>query len=125
MRYMLMTIGCIAVFLGVIGIVLPLLPTTPFLLLAASCFAKSSPRFHSWLLNHPLLGPYLRLYLSGAGLPLRAKKAIISVLWLSILTSAIFLITYLPAKVIVLFIALCVTIYILRLPTAQVEARIS
>ncbi len=123
MRYVLMTVGCVAVFLGVIGIALPLLPTTPFLLLAASCFAKSSPQFHHWLLNHPLLGPYLRLYLSGAGLPMRAKKAIISVLWLSILSSAIFLIPYLPAKVIVLLIACGVTLYILRLPTAQVEIR--
>ncbi len=116
-RYCLMGIGWSAVVLGVIGIFLPVLPTTPFLLLAASCFAKSSARFHHWLLNQRHLGPYLHLYLDGKGIPLRAKAYILILMWFTMGTSAIFFIDPLPAKLLLPVIAGGVTIYILRLPT--------
>ena len=73
LRYALFAIGWLSVALGVIGIFLPVLPTTPFLLLAAACFARSSPRFYQWLVEHPRLGPWIRDYLDGNGIPLKIK----------------------------------------------------
>jgi|AraplaDrversion2_2_1032049.scaffolds.fasta_scaffold100432_1 uncharacterized protein len=73
MRLIYIAIGCTAVVLGVIGIFLPLLPTTPFLLVAAWAFAKSSPRLEAWLINHPRLGPPLRDWNERGAIPARAK----------------------------------------------------
>ena len=73
MRLIYIAIGCIAVVLGVIGIFLPLLPTTPFLLVAAWAFAKSSPRLEAWLTNHPRFGPPLRDWRERGAIPKRAK----------------------------------------------------
>lgn len=61
LRYALLAIGWLSVVLGVIGIFVPVLPTTPFLLLAAACFARSSPRFYRWLVEHPRLGPWIKI----------------------------------------------------------------
>src|SRR5690606_16612104 len=72
-RWLLLGIGWLCVGLGAVGVVLPLLPTTPFLLLAAACFARASLRFYDWLLNTPVLGQYIEEYRAGLGIPLRAK----------------------------------------------------
>ncbi len=61
-RYLLISIGAMSLILGLIGIVVPLLPTTPFLLLSAVCFANSSPRLHAWLVDHPQFGPPIRAW---------------------------------------------------------------
>ena len=122
-RYCLITIGWTSVVLGVIGIFLPLLPTTPFLLLAASCFAKSSSRFHDWLMNQPQLGPYIHMYLDGKGIPLKAKAYILLLMWFTITTSAVFLVNPLALKVMLLCIASGVSIYILRMPTLEIQPK--
>jgi len=124
LRYSLISIGWIAVALGVIGIFLPLLPTTPFLLLAVSCFAKSSQRFHSWLLNHTYLGPYLHMYLDGKGIPMKAKAYILLTLWLTMSTSALLFVKPVTLKLMLLAIACCVSFYILRLPTQELQPKV-
>lgn len=122
-RYCLICIGWLSVILGVIGIFLPLLPTTPFLLLAASCFAKSSKRFHDWLMNQPQLGPYIHLYLDGKGIPLRAKAYILILMWFTISTSALFFVNPLPLKIMLFGIASCVSVFILRMPTLEIQPK--
>ena len=77
--------GAIAVLLGIFGIFLPLLPTTPFLLLASWCFARGSDRLHRWLLSHRVFGEYLRNFEAGRGIPLKAKIVATVMLWGSLL----------------------------------------
>lgn len=74
MRYMWIGLGLLAVGLGVLGLALPLLPTTPFMLLAAACFAKSSPRLHDWLLTHRVFGPTIRDWRDHRAIRPRAKR---------------------------------------------------
>ncbi|MCI3944503.1 hypothetical protein BW686_01835 [Pseudomonas syringae] len=115
-RYLLIAVGWLSVALGVIGIFLPVLPTTPFLLLAAACFARSSPRFYHWLVNHRQLGPWIRDYLEGNGIPLKGKVWAIALMWASISLSC-YLVPSVWARTFMLTSAVLVTIYILRQKT--------
>lgn len=83
-RPLLALVGVVAVGLGIAGIFLPLVPTTPFLLLAAACFLRSSERLHRWLLGHPILGGHVRAYQDGRGVPARAKALTLALLWTTI-----------------------------------------
>jgi len=121
-RYFLICVGWVSVVLGVVGIFLPLLPTTPFMLLAAICFSKSSKRFHEWLLNQPHLGNYIRMYLEGKGITAKTKVVTLIFLWLTIGSSATFFVEPVYLKVMMVVIALAVTIHLLRMPTLKPEA---
>ena len=116
LRLFLVAAGFVCTALAVVGIFLPLLPTVPFLLLAAACFARSSERFHTWLLNHPQLGPMLRGYLEGRGIPLRAKLVSLALLWFAIPVSVLFFIPQLWLDILLITIGLAVTVYLVRLP---------
>lgn len=115
-RYTLLAIGWLSVLLGVIGIFVPVLPTTPFLLLAAACFVRSSRRFYLWLVNHKHLGPWIRDYLEGNGIPLKGKVYAIGLMWASIGLSC-YLVPMLWARAFMLTSAVLVTLYILRQKT--------
>ena len=119
LRLLLTAAGLVSTALAVLGIFLPLLPTVPLLLLAAACFARGSERFHHWLLDHPHLGPMIRGYLDGQGIPLRAKITAITLIWISIPVSVFFLIPLFWVKVFLIAIGLCVTVYLLRLPVCE------
>lgn len=80
MKYLYASIGFVSVILGIIGIFLPVLPTTPFLLLAAAMFFRGSPRAYRWLMNHPRLGPYIKSFREDKSIPLRIKIIAISTL---------------------------------------------
>ncbi|MET1078435.1 MAG: YbaN family protein [Pseudomonas sp.] len=116
MRYGLLSLGWLSVGLGVVGIFLPVLPTTPFLLLAAACFARSSPRFYQWLVGHPRLGPWIRDYLDGQGIPLRGKVWAMGLMWTSIALSC-YLVAQPWARGFMLTSAVLVSGYILKQKT--------
>ncbi|HZW21547.1 YbaN family protein [Noviherbaspirillum sp.] len=122
MKILLNIIGCIAVVLAILGIFLPLLPTTPFLLLASACFVRGSDRMHRWLRYHPVFGEYLRNFEDKRALPLRAKIVALVMLWVS-MSYSIYLVRPLLLKIMLLAIATGVTVMILRLKTLEaVEA---
>jgi uncharacterized membrane protein YbaN (DUF454 family) len=86
-KALLVAAGSLCVALAVLGVFLPLLPTTPFLLLASACYVRSSERLHGWLMRNRLLGGYVRNFRERRGLPLRAKFTTVALLWLPLLYS--------------------------------------
>ncbi len=121
LRWILICCGWICIVAGVIGVFLPLLPTVPFLLLAVACFARSSVRFHRWLVEHSHLGPLLRDYLNGRGIPLRAKRMAIGMVWVSFPASTFLFAQALWLKILLMTVAVGITIYLLLLPTGPGE----
>jgi len=119
--------GSICLVLGAIGIVLPILPTTPFLLAAVACYYKSSERMHKWLLHNKWFGEYIRNYTEGKGIPMKTKIAAVSLLWITIVFSTVFMIDLLlpseldqfvlPIQLIMATVAFVVSIHIYKLPT--------
>jgi len=120
-RFVYVTLGSLFVALAVLGIFLPLLPTTPFLLLAATCYAKGSERFYDWLMEHKWLGPYVKPFRSGKGMPLRAKVVTLSLMWLAMSSSAYFFIKPIFIIVLMVVVGIGVTIFLLRMPTLQIS----
>jgi hypothetical protein len=120
-RALLVAAGTLSVSLGVVGALVPILPTTPFLLLAAACYARSSKRMHRWLFTNRLFGEYLRRYRDGEGLPLAYKLSTLVLLWTTLGLSILLAV---PGYGWWLSAALCamglgVTAHILRIKTRR------
>ncbi|MCH2204976.1 MAG: YbaN family protein [Lentisphaerales bacterium] len=117
-RLFLKFLGFFCIGLGILGIALPVLPTTPFLILAAVCFSYSSEKFFNKIVSHPKFGPSVKNYLDGKGIPRRAKRIAVFVLWLSIgfstwIVKPMWLKVFLPA------LAIYVSWFILREPDSD------
>ncbi|MCJ7633253.1 YbaN family protein [Candidatus Bathyarchaeota archaeon] len=108
--------GTISLGLGTVGIALPVLPTTPFLLLSAACYYKGSERLHRWMLNNRLFGEYLRNYKEGKGIPPRTKIFTLTLLWSVISFSALFMLNNPIIQIILFTIAIGVSTHIIMLP---------
>ena len=109
--------GTVSLALGTIGIVLPILPTTPLLLLALACYCRSSKRMTKWVLNNKYFGSYIRRYKEGKGIPIKTKIAAIAILWITISYSAFFIVNIWIVQLILFVIAFAVSIHIIRVPT--------
>ena len=118
-RHLYLFMGFLLVGIGVLGIFLPVLPTTIFLILASACFMKSSPKANEWLKNNKLLGPYLKNYTEKSGLTFKSKIILISILWISILFSAIVLTDIPVIRFLLLLIAIGVTIHLVMVKTTK------
>jgi uncharacterized membrane protein YbaN (DUF454 family) len=118
MKLLLIACGSVAVALGVIGIFVPLMPTTVFLLLAAACYARSSDRFYRKLVNSRWLGGYIRSSREGAGMSRRQKVITLALLWIGIGASAIWSVDAWWIRALLLLIALSVTVHVARIKVA-------
>ena len=115
LQILLQMSGIISLILAVLGIILPLLPTVPFVLLAAACFARSSPAFHLWLLRHRYFGPLLADYQSGQGITRSARNRAIAILWASMIASML-IVAKVWLVLLLISIGSCVTVFLCRLP---------
>ena len=120
LKAFLLFIGWLSVVLGVIGIFLPIMPTTPFLLLAAACFMRTSPKFYNWLVGHPRLGKYIAYYLEGKGIPLKAKIYTIALLTIS-MSITTYIVPVLAVKILLPLVGVLVALYIVRQPTLDLS----
>lgn len=109
--------GTIFVGLGAVGLVLPVLPTTPFLLLAAACYARSSERFYERLLANPVFGKSIRDYHEGKGITMGSKILAITMLIASITLSAFVFVESMGVRVLLMIIAVAVSLYIMSIKT--------
>lgn len=116
-------LGIMFLVIGITGIIIPLLPTTPFLLLATACFAKSSPTLHDRLINNRIFGKYIRNYQENKGIPLRAKITSLFFLWLSIGFTLYFILENNYVQTVVIAILIGITVHILRMKTLKEPAK--
>lgn len=120
MNYLLIVLGTISLVLGVVGIFVPLLPTTPLLLLTAFLWTRSSPRLYHWLLSHRRLGGYIRSFMEHQALPLHAKVLSLGMMWAAMLFCIFGLCReFLWLQIVLGFIAIAVTVHILSYPTLK------
>ncbi|MFC1962253.1 YbaN family protein [Chloroflexota bacterium] len=118
-RRLLIIAGTLLTAIGILGIFVPILPTTPFLLLAAICYARSSQRFYHWLLNNRLFGAYISNYLQGKGMPIRMKIFTLILLWATITISIIFAVHNLVVELILLSVGIGITLHIFLIKTLK------
>ena len=119
MRYILAFLGTLSLMMGVLGIFLPVLPTTPFLLLSAALYVRSSQRLYSWLMSHEHLGPYIKNFQEHKAIPLRVKVVSVSMVWVTLLYCTFFVADVWWMRLIFIAIAIGVSAHILHYKTLR------
>ncbi len=118
-RWILLTSGTILLSIGILGMFLPLLPTTIFFILAAWCYARSSERFYHWLHHNKFFGKYLSNYRRGNGMTIMSKTVSLLILWAGIGYSVIFATSILYIQILLLAIAIGVSWHLLSIKTMK------
>ena len=119
MKILLTILGLVSLGLGILGAFLPVLPTTPLLLLAAALFLRSNQRLYDWLLNHPRLGTYIRNFLEHKAIPLRVKVVSVSLVWITLINCAVFVAEHWLFRLFFIVLAAAVTTHILSYKTLK------
>jgi uncharacterized membrane protein YbaN (DUF454 family) len=118
-RLLFIILGTLFLGIGCIGIILPILPTTPFLLLAAACYVRGSNRIYRWMMRNRLFGEFIKNYLEGKGIKSRQKVITLVFLWVMIIFTTVYMIENMTIRILLLIIAFTVSVHILTLPTLQ------
>jgi uncharacterized protein len=119
-KILLICAGSMCLALGIIGVVVPVLPTTPFLLLAAYCYLRSSTKMYEWLMNHKILGAYIYSYLKYNAIPTKTRNVALLFLWSTLILSMI-VVSSPHVSIFLCIIGLCVTIHLFTLKTISAE----
>lgn len=119
LRPLLALLGLISLGLAILGIFLPVLPTTPLLLLSAALFLRSNRRLYDWLLNHPRLGPYIRNFMEYKAIPLKIKVLSVSMVWITLLYCAISVAEHWAFRLFFVLLAAAITAHILSYKTLK------
>ncbi|MGA1820589.1 MAG: YbaN family protein [Thermoplasmatota archaeon] len=119
LKIILITAGTLFTAIGLVGIFIPILPTTPFLILAAACYLRSSDRMYKWLLTNRVFGRYLKNYLEKKGIPLGVKIFTLLLLWFTILLSAFVFVDIFWVRVMLIIIAIAVTVHLIMIRTYE------
>lgn len=117
-KYLLIVLGSVSLGLGAFGVAVPVLPTTPFLLIALACYLRSSQRLYDWLMHHRLFGTYLYNYITYRAVPRLTKIFALIILWVGLITS-ILLVDILFVRLILLAVGIVVSLHILLLKTLE------
>ena len=118
-RLIFVVFGSIFLFIGVIGVFIPILPTTPFLLLATACYLRGSERLHHWMINNSVFGDFIRNYIEGRGIRLTQKVSTLIFLWMMIIFSIFYVIDSFLLRILMFLIAMTVSVHIIVLPTLK------
>jgi len=119
MRGVYIVVGTIALVIGAIGLFLPVIPTTPLVILAAACYYSGSDRLHAWILSSRWFGETIMNYQEGRGLTRDTKVRAIYLMWATIIISAWFFVSNFFVRVAIIGVAVGVTVYLVRLPTLE------
>ena len=122
LKLIFLCLGFFFVGLGFLGVFLPVLPTTVFMLVAAACFARSSPRFYHWLMNHRIFGPPIREWRQHRALSPKTKGTAIGLIITSFGISILFFVQEPILRVGLVLLALCVILFLLRIPSRRITA---
>lgn len=119
LRPLLAFLGLISLGLAILGIFLPILPTTPLLLLSAALFLRSNRRLYDWLLNHPRLGPYIRNFMEYKAIPLKIKVISVSMVWITLSYCAIAVAEHWAFRLFFILLAAAISTHILSYKTLK------